>query len=308
MRRHAMAAASRTLRAAPRRDAAARPRAGSATTSTLVAPRSRVPRGRPVRRDGAACPRWVGIEYMAQAVAAWAGLRAPQRRRDAAASASCWARRRYEAQRAGLRSGRRLRVEVRCELMRRQRPGPCSTAASTIGRRRLATARASTVFEPPERRRTSCRTGTHEHERDGAGHRLQPRHRPRHRPAPGARTATTSWCIAAAGRDEADAVAARDRGAGRARRACCSSTSPTAPPAAAALEADIAAHGAYYGVVCNAGIARDNAFPAMTRRGVGRRRPHQPRRLLQRAQPLVDADGPAPQAGAHRHARLGLRR
>jgi 3-oxoacyl-[acyl-carrier protein] reductase len=34
--------------------------------------------------------------------------------------------------------------------------------------------------------------------------------------------------------------------------------------AAAALQADIAAHGAYYGVVCNAGIARDNAFPAMT--------------------------------------------
>jgi 3-oxoacyl-[acyl-carrier protein] reductase len=34
--------------------------------------------------------------------------------------------------------------------------------------------------------------------------------------------------------------------------------------AAAALSADIAEHGAYYGVVCNAGIARDNAFPAMT--------------------------------------------
>lgn len=30
------------------------------------------------------------------------------------------------------------------------------------------------------------------------------------------------------------------------------------------LDADIAAHGAYYGVVCNAGIALDNAFPAMT--------------------------------------------
>ncbi len=30
------------------------------------------------------------------------------------------------------------------------------------------------------------------------------------------------------------------------------------------LEADIAEHGAYYGVVCNAGIAHDNAFPAMT--------------------------------------------
>ena len=30
------------------------------------------------------------------------------------------------------------------------------------------------------------------------------------------------------------------------------------------LEADIEQHGAYYGVVCNAGIARDNAFPALT--------------------------------------------
>ena len=34
--------------------------------------------------------------------------------------------------------------------------------------------------------------------------------------------------------------------------------------ASAALLADIEAHGAYYGVVCNAGIARDNAFPAMS--------------------------------------------
>lgn len=32
----------------------------------------------------------------------------------------------------------------------------------------------------------------------------------------------------------------------------------------AAITADIAAHGAYYGVVCNAGIARDGAFPALT--------------------------------------------
>jgi 3-oxoacyl-[acyl-carrier protein] reductase len=31
----------------------------------------------------------------------------------------------------------------------------------------------------------------------------------------------------------------------------------------AALEADIEAHGSYYGAVLNAGIARDNAFPAM---------------------------------------------
>lgn len=34
--------------------------------------------------------------------------------------------------------------------------------------------------------------------------------------------------------------------------------------AAAALSADIDGHGAYYGVVCNAGIAADAAFPAMS--------------------------------------------
>ncbi|GAA4089531.1 3-oxoacyl-ACP reductase FabG [Zhongshania borealis] len=32
----------------------------------------------------------------------------------------------------------------------------------------------------------------------------------------------------------------------------------------AILEADIEAHGAYYGVVCNAGIIRDGAFPALS--------------------------------------------
>jgi 3-oxoacyl-[acyl-carrier protein] reductase len=30
------------------------------------------------------------------------------------------------------------------------------------------------------------------------------------------------------------------------------------------IEADIAAHGAYYGVVCNAGLTRDGAFPALS--------------------------------------------
>jgi 3-oxoacyl-[acyl-carrier protein] reductase len=34
--------------------------------------------------------------------------------------------------------------------------------------------------------------------------------------------------------------------------------------AAAALGADLEQHGAYYGVVCNAGIARDGAFPALS--------------------------------------------
>jgi len=33
---------------------------------------------------------------------------------------------------------------------------------------------------------------------------------------------------------------------------------------AARINADIAEHGAYYGVVCNAGITRDNAFPMLS--------------------------------------------
>jgi 3-oxoacyl-[acyl-carrier protein] reductase len=33
---------------------------------------------------------------------------------------------------------------------------------------------------------------------------------------------------------------------------------------AATLEADVGTHGAYYGVVCNAGLTRDGAFPALT--------------------------------------------
>ncbi len=64
-------------------------------------------------------------------------------------------------------------------------------------------------------------------------------------------------------RDEAEAVQAAIEALGRkarilqfdiADRAACLS----------ALEADVAAHGAPYGVVCNAGLTRDGAFPALT--------------------------------------------
>jgi 3-oxoacyl-[acyl-carrier protein] reductase len=51
--------------------------------------------------------------------------------------------------------------------------------------------------------------------------------------------------------------------AGAAGRSLCFDVSDR-EGAAAALTADIAANGAYYGVVCNAGIARDGAFPALT--------------------------------------------
>jgi 3-oxoacyl-[acyl-carrier protein] reductase len=64
-------------------------------------------------------------------------------------------------------------------------------------------------------------------------------------------------------RAEADAVAQEIQDMGRAVRVLQFDISDRSA-AAAALEADIAEHGCYYGVVCNAGVARDNAFPAMS--------------------------------------------
>ncbi len=63
--------------------------------------------------------------------------------------------------------------------------------------------------------------------------------------------------------EEAEAVAAEIRALGRQARVMGFDVGDRAA-VAQALEADVAAHGAYYGVVCNAGIARDNAFPAMS--------------------------------------------
>ena len=64
-------------------------------------------------------------------------------------------------------------------------------------------------------------------------------------------------------RAEADAVAREIEEMGRAVRVLQFDIGDRAATAAA-LEADIADHGCYYGVVCNAGVARDNAFPAMS--------------------------------------------
>src|SRR3954471_6406968 len=63
-------------------------------------------------------------------------------------------------------------------------------------------------------------------------------------------------------REAAEQVAGEIRNLGRATRLLQFDVSQRGP-AANALTADMEAHGAYYGVVCNAGIARDAAFPAM---------------------------------------------
>jgi 3-oxoacyl-[acyl-carrier protein] reductase len=64
-------------------------------------------------------------------------------------------------------------------------------------------------------------------------------------------------------RAEADAVASEIEAMGRAVRVLQFDIGDRAATAAA-LEADVEQHGCYYGVVCNAGVARDNAFPAMS--------------------------------------------
>lgn len=63
--------------------------------------------------------------------------------------------------------------------------------------------------------------------------------------------------------EEAEAVAAQARALGRQSRMLVFDVADRTV-AAQVLNADVEAHGAYYGVVCNAGIACDTAFPAMT--------------------------------------------
>lgn len=63
--------------------------------------------------------------------------------------------------------------------------------------------------------------------------------------------------------DRAQQVAAEIKEMGRQARVLAFDVSDR-DACAQALHADIETHGAYYGVVTNAGIAQDNAFPAMT--------------------------------------------
>ena len=63
-------------------------------------------------------------------------------------------------------------------------------------------------------------------------------------------------------REQAEALGDRIRALGRAARVLQFDVSDR-EQCRAVLEAEVEANGAPYGVVCNAGIARDNAFPAM---------------------------------------------
>jgi 3-oxoacyl-[acyl-carrier protein] reductase len=63
--------------------------------------------------------------------------------------------------------------------------------------------------------------------------------------------------------DEAENVATRIRALGRQARVLSFDVA-NRDACAQAIATDIDTHGAYYGVVCNAGVTRDAAFPAMS--------------------------------------------
>lgn len=64
-------------------------------------------------------------------------------------------------------------------------------------------------------------------------------------------------------REAAETVAADIHALGRKVRVLCFDVADR-KAARLAIDADIEAHGAYYGVICNAGITADGAFPALT--------------------------------------------
>lgn len=97
-------------------------------------------------RDGA-LPIWVGVEFMAQAVAAWAGHRGRQHGR-AARIGFLLGTRRLDVHRQAFRVGDRLRIEARCELMGDNGLGMFACRILVDGE--LAAQANLSVFEPPD--------------------------------------------------------------------------------------------------------------------------------------------------------------
>ena len=111
-----------------------------------IVARVRVPaEGLFVGADGV--PAWVGIEYMAQAVAAWSGARA-QAGGGSPRIGYLLGSRRYEATVAAFAIGAELQVFAQCELMGDNGLAMFDCRITQDGRV-LASGRLS-VFEPPE--------------------------------------------------------------------------------------------------------------------------------------------------------------
>ena len=92
-------------------------------------------------------PAWVGIEYMAQAVAAWAGCRARATGREPAIGFLLGSRR-YEAFEPFFTPGRTLRVEAHREILGDNGLG--AFACRIVDGDRVLAAATISVFEPPD--------------------------------------------------------------------------------------------------------------------------------------------------------------
>jgi predicted hotdog family 3-hydroxylacyl-ACP dehydratase len=97
--------------------------------------------------EGGGVPAWVGIEYMAQAIAAWAGCRARRGGREPGIGFLLGSRR-YTANKELFPSGTRLQVHARCELLGDNGLGMFACQLM-VGEEQWATANVS-VFEPAD--------------------------------------------------------------------------------------------------------------------------------------------------------------
>ncbi len=97
--------------------------------------------------DDDGVPAWVGIEYMAQAISAWAGCRALARG-EPIRIGFLLGTRRYECSAAHFAFGTSLRIEVRRELFGDNGMGMFSCRI-VAGEAELARAQVA-VFEPPD--------------------------------------------------------------------------------------------------------------------------------------------------------------
>jgi predicted hotdog family 3-hydroxylacyl-ACP dehydratase len=93
-------------------------------------------------------PSWIGIEYMAQVVAAWAGARG-QANGLGPRPGLLLGTRRYEAHCDGFASGTTLRVEARCELIADNGLGQFDCRILARDGRLLAASRVSVLDPPP---------------------------------------------------------------------------------------------------------------------------------------------------------------
>ncbi len=108
------------------------------------------------------------------------------------------------------------------------------------------------------------------------------------------------------GREAAEAVAREIAAMGRSARVLQFDVTER-DAAAKILLADVEAHGCYYGVVCNAGIARDKSFPGMSGADWDDVVHTNLNAFFNVLQPLIDADGAPAPARPDRHDLVGLR-